>query len=342
MKKLFLSNFQLKLIAIISMTIDHVGLFLFNMMPENSTIYIVSTICRYIGRLALPLFCFLLVEGVLHTHNFKKYMLRLGIVAFCIALFQSFGEIMYYASKANIDYRFQSTNIFITLILGALMIYCFENKNKGVKSLGLIPIAISICAFVCTCLEWENNITIWWFPYLLRPEYDWLGIGMILVFYGAYKIVPKLYDYYGFKSELYLNTFNYRVYVNTFCFLGLTIPTNRSVMFGSLSGSKLGIWVAHGEGKFSMPYDEDHYNIVAKYSYDEYPGNPNGSDYSTAAVASADGRHLAIMPHLERAIFPWQNAYYPIDRMYSDQVTPWIEAFVNARKWVEEKVKRDK
>ena len=125
-------------------------------------------------------------------------------------------------------------------------------------------------------------------------------------------------------------------------FLGLTIPTNRSVMFGSLSGSKLGIWVAHGEGKFSMPYDEDHYNIVAKYSYDEYPGNPNGSDYSTAAVASADGRHLAIMPHLERAIFPWQNAYYPIDRMYSDQVTPWIEAFVNARKWVEEKVKRDK
>lgn len=123
-------------------------------------------------------------------------------------------------------------------------------------------------------------------------------------------------------------------------FLGVTIPTNRSVMFGSLSGSKLGIWVAHGEGKFSMPYDEDHYNIVAKYSYDEYPGNPNGSDYSTAAVASADGRHLAIMPHLERAIFPWQNAYYPVNRVNSDQVTPWIEAFVNARKWVEEKLKK--
>ena len=121
-------------------------------------------------------------------------------------------------------------------------------------------------------------------------------------------------------------------------FLGLTIPTNRSVMFGSLSGSKLGIWVAHGEGKFSLPYDEDHYNIVAKYSYDEYPGNPNGSDYSAAAVASADGRHLAIMPHLERAIFPWQNAYYPAERLHSDQVTPWIEAFVNARKWIEEKL----
>ena len=121
-------------------------------------------------------------------------------------------------------------------------------------------------------------------------------------------------------------------------FLGLTIPTNRSVMFGSLSGSKLGIWVAHGEGKFSLPYPEEHYNIVAKYSYDEYPGNPNGSDYSAAAVASADGRHLAIMPHLERAIFSWQNAYYPAGRLGSDQVTPWIEAFVNARKWIEDKL----
>lgn len=114
-------------------------------------------------------------------------------------------------------------------------------------------------------------------------------------------------------------------------FIGLTIPTNRSVMFGSLSGSKLGIWVAHGEGKFSLPYEEDKYNVVAKYSYDEYPGNPNGSDYSIAGLASEDGRHLAMMPHLERAVFPWQNAYYPADRVNSDQVTPWIEAFVNAR-----------
>lgn len=117
-------------------------------------------------------------------------------------------------------------------------------------------------------------------------------------------------------------------------YLGLTIPTNRSVMFGSLSGNKLGIWVAHGEGKFSLPYKEDKYNIVAKYSYDEYPGNPNGSDYSTAAIASEDGRHIAMMPHLERAIFPWQNAYYPKEHL-NDDVTPWIEAFVNARKWVE-------
>ena len=118
-------------------------------------------------------------------------------------------------------------------------------------------------------------------------------------------------------------------------FLSLDIQQNNSVMFGSLSGNKLGIWVAHGEGKFYLPEGEDKYNVVAKYNYAEYPGNPNGSDYAVAGICSADGRHLAMMPHLERAIFPWQNAWYPADRR-NDDVTPWIEAFVNARKWIEE------
>jgi len=102
-----------------------------------------------------------------------------------------------------------------------------------------------------------------------------------------------------------------------------------------LAGSKLGVWVAHGEGKFSLPYPEDKYHIVAKYNYDAYPANPNGSAYATAGICSADGRHLAMMPHPERAIFPWQWAHYPIERRNVDQISPWIEAFVNARKWVE-------
>ena len=117
-------------------------------------------------------------------------------------------------------------------------------------------------------------------------------------------------------------------------FVGVTVPANRSVMFGSLSGDRLGIWVAHGEGKFSLPLGEDSYNVVLKYNYDEYPGNPNGSDYAVAGIASPDGRHVAMMPHLERAFYPWQNAFYPAGRR-ADEVTPWMEAFVNARKWVE-------
>ena len=123
-------------------------------------------------------------------------------------------------------------------------------------------------------------------------------------------------------------------------FISLAIPENNSVMFRSLSGSKLGIWIAHGEGKFELPYSTDQYNVIARYNYNAYPANPNGSPEGIAGICSADGRHLAMMPHLERAIFPWQCAYYPAERRLSDDVTPWIEAFVNARRWVEENAKK--
>ncbi len=117
-------------------------------------------------------------------------------------------------------------------------------------------------------------------------------------------------------------------------FLGLRVEKNPSVMLGSLEGMNLGIWVAHGEGRFVLPKPEKDYHIAAKYSHSTYPANPNGSDYDVAALCSADGRHLAMMPHLERAYQPWQCGYYPEDRR-KDEATPWLEAFVNARKWIE-------
>jgi phosphoribosylformylglycinamidine synthase len=116
-------------------------------------------------------------------------------------------------------------------------------------------------------------------------------------------------------------------------FLTVNIPENNSVMLKDFTDSRLGIWVAHGEGKFTFPYTADKYNVVMKYSYDAYPGNPNGSDYSVAGICSDDGRHLAMMPHLERAIFTWNWAEYPANRK-SDEITPWIKAFVNAKEWM--------
>ena len=121
-------------------------------------------------------------------------------------------------------------------------------------------------------------------------------------------------------------------------FVTVDICENNSVMLKTLAGCRLGIWVAHGEGKFNLPDPENTYNIPMKYSYSKYPGNPNGSCYNAAAIVSDDGRHLSMMPHPERAIFSWQCAYYP-DGRKTDEATPWLEAFVNARKWVEEKVK---
>ncbi|NLJ00899.1 MAG: phosphoribosylformylglycinamidine synthase, partial [Bacteroidales bacterium] len=116
-------------------------------------------------------------------------------------------------------------------------------------------------------------------------------------------------------------------------YVSLEIPKNNSVMLKSLEGTKLGVWVAHGEGRFVLPEKEENYTIAAKYLYDEYPGNPNGSDFGAAALCSRDGRHLAMMPHPERSIFPWQNAYYPF-AYRKHEVTPWMEMFVNAREWL--------
>ncbi|PRX51913.1 phosphoribosylformylglycinamidine synthase [Salegentibacter salegens] len=119
-------------------------------------------------------------------------------------------------------------------------------------------------------------------------------------------------------------------------FTSVEIKENNSVMLSTLSGSTLGIWAAHGEGKFSFPYKREHYNIVGEYGYDKYPANPNGSNHNTAILTDDTGRHLVMMPHLERSTFPWNWAYYPKDRK-DDKVSPWLEAFVNARKWLENK-----
>ena len=116
-------------------------------------------------------------------------------------------------------------------------------------------------------------------------------------------------------------------------FTSVKILQNNSVMLKSLAGSTLGVWVSHGEGKFNLPLTESEYNIVAKYGYDNYPANPNGSDYNTAMLSDKTGRHLVMMPHIERSTFAWNWPYYPKDR--ADEVSPWIEAFVNARLWIE-------
>ena len=116
-------------------------------------------------------------------------------------------------------------------------------------------------------------------------------------------------------------------------FTSVRIQKNNSVMLSSFEGSTLGVWISHGEGKFSLPYDENRYNIVGKYAYNEYPHNPNGSDFNTAMMCDATGRHLVTMPHIERSTFPWNWAHYPNER--NDEVSPWLEAFTNAYKWIE-------
>ena len=116
-------------------------------------------------------------------------------------------------------------------------------------------------------------------------------------------------------------------------FTSVEIQKNNSVMLSSLEGLKLGVWISHGEGKFNLPLSESDYAIVAKYGYEGYPANPNGSDFNTAMLCDKTGRHLVTMPHIERSTFPWNWAHYPSYR--KDEVTPWLQAFINARVWIE-------
>lgn len=120
-------------------------------------------------------------------------------------------------------------------------------------------------------------------------------------------------------------------------FVSVHVRETQSVVMKPLEGTRLGVWIAHGEGKFRFPHLEEHYNICMKYTYDELPGNPNGSEYSAAGICSDDGRHLAIMPHIERSVFPWQWAHYP-EKRHEDVVSPWMLSFVAARQWIESKL----
>lgn len=117
-------------------------------------------------------------------------------------------------------------------------------------------------------------------------------------------------------------------------FTSVEILHNNAIMLQRFAGTKLGVWISHGEGKFLLPESEEHYQIVGKYGYGGYPANPNGSDYQAAMLCSHDGRHLVTMPHIERSIYTWNWAFYPPNQA-DEVVSPWLQAFIEAREWLE-------
>ncbi|WP_033961548.1 phosphoribosylformylglycinamidine synthase [Psychroserpens jangbogonensis] len=171
-----------------------------------------------------------------------------------------------------------------------------ENANKAIKNFfeREDTLSIGIC----------NGCQLWMELDLINPEHETHG-----------KLVHN--DSHKHESS----------------FTSVTIKENNSIMLSSLAGSTLGVWISHGEGKFSLPQKENQYDIVAKYGYESYPANPNGSDFNTAMLCDKTGRHLVTMPHIERSTFQWNWANYPVER--KDEVSPWLEAFVNAKKWIE-------
>ena len=229
-----LSSFIIKLIAFLTMTIDHVGWMLEVNVGSN---FIVANIFRYIGRLALPLFCFMIAEGMMHTKKAGNYILRLGIMATLIA--GGFAFIHYSPFFPGFSIRNQG-NIFVDLILGAVAILALKQKQWYLKLLAIIPIGISITSFVVTCLEYGESIAIHWFPFFLRCQYHFYSVGMIVLFYVAYLLkdlflashskktgipVESLVDTQIERKALNLISFGMLVFATIgFFIVGLTIP----------------------------------------------------------------------------------------------------------------------
>lgn len=227
-----LNSFWIKIIAMVTMAFDHIGVIFGAMWNQgmNNPFYVT---CRYIGRFAMPLYCFLLVEGVLHTRSYKKYAGKLSILAVIITGFLMF---CYYGPVLELYSISGQGNIFLDLLLGSLMIYALNHKNNGIKFIALIPIAIAILSFTAKCVEQANScegcaytFNVLWYPKYLRLQYDWYSLALMLAFFFAYKGAKLFYkireEEYGISAEAVEGTNEYRIAVNIIGLILSMIPS---------------------------------------------------------------------------------------------------------------------
>ena len=206
----FLSNFWLKIIAIVTMTIDHLGLILSIYYLTDTDALVVTM--RSIGRLALPLYCFMIVEGVIHTRNFFKYFLRLGIMAVIISIaLVVMGETNIFSSSMIKD----AGNIFMDLTLGAVGVYCLMNKNWYIKLLAILPLGFGIASTLVCSYVFTHGGQIYWLPYFFRTQYGWFGIALIYAFWFGF-----------FVTRLFLRNHAKEMNVEETVFEGTTVERN--------------------------------------------------------------------------------------------------------------------
>ena len=211
-----LSSFVLKVVALITMGLDHVGLMLEMLYPSDLNILQLAGVFRIIGRLALPLFAFMIVEGVLHTKNFKKYLLRLGIM---MGLIMIFFIVLEYSSLHKYSFGLlRAGNIFMDLLLLAVSIYLLRQKEIWKKLLTLLPLAFSILSFVVKGVETATGYDLLWFPCFLTMQYDWFTIVLGLGFYASYLLgdlyIKALEPTSGMDKSIWEANGNYRLLVN--------------------------------------------------------------------------------------------------------------------------------
>ena len=238
---LILSNFWLKVIALLTMTIDHLGFLLPRFNPELANVF------RYIGRLALPLFCFMIVEGAIHTKNFKKYALRLGVMASLISLGILFSDIIPFFRDNGFSMRDQGV-IFIDLLLGATAAFCLRQKKWYIKALSILPLVYSVASFIATALESCGcHGHILWFPFFMRTQYGWYAVLMCILFYFAAPLTNIFISYLsnttGIDKENYKGSNIERNANNIISVLMLAAATLLLYGCGELMPVKYVFWV---------------------------------------------------------------------------------------------------
>ena len=238
---LILSNFWLKVIALLTMTIDHLGFLLPRFNPELANVF------RYIGRLALPLFCFMIVEGAIHTKNFKKYALRLGVTASLISLGILFSDIIPFFRDNGFSMRDQGV-IFIDLLLGATAAFCLRQKKWYIKALSILPLVYSVASFIATALESCGcHGQILWFPFFMRTQYGWYAVLMCILFYFAAPLTNIFISYLsnttGIDKENYKGSNIERNANNIISVLMLAAATLLLYGCGELMPVKYVFWV---------------------------------------------------------------------------------------------------
>ena len=238
---LILSNFWLKVIALLTMTLDHVGFLI-----ENYN-YDLSLAFRYVGRLALPLFCFMIVEGAIHTKSFKKYALRLGIMASLISIGILVSDTVPFFKENGFSMRGEGV-IFLDLLLGATAAYCLRQKKWYIKLLAILPLAYGIASFIATALESCGcHGQILWFPYFMRTQYGWYAILMCVLFYFAVPLANIFISYLsgltGIDKENYKDSNIERNSINIISVIMLAVATLAFYGCGVLMPNKYVFWM---------------------------------------------------------------------------------------------------